>query len=247
MRYRSLLLSMLCIAAVTDEVKAFEFSPFRVKFDPSGSGASQLFTVDNNTDQPAGVQISATTRDADENGVEKNTDAEKDFTIYPAQLVLKPHSQRSVRIQWLGDPNLKKEKAYRIIAEQLPVNLDKEKPKHSAVRFLVDYRAAAFVTPFGLAPDVVLESSRATTVGGKKMLEILFNNRGTQHALLRNLTLDIKDNKGNAVTLSGDNELMHVTGEGILAGHKRRFLLPWPKALSGTPGSIAFTFDKQAF
>ncbi|MDE3038944.1 MAG: molecular chaperone, partial [Pseudomonadota bacterium] len=189
----------------------------------------------------------ATTREVDENGVEKNEDAEKDFTIYPPQVVLKPHAQRSVRIQWMGDANLRREKAYRIIAEQLPVNLDKDAPHHSAVKFLVDYRAAAFVTPAGLAPDLKMESSDATTVNGKKMLELVFNNVGTQHLLLRNLKLDLKDNRGNEIHLTGDKQLKHIDGEGILAGHKRRFLLPWPKDLTGSLQTVDFTFDKQAF
>lgn len=60
--------------------------------------------------------------------MEKNEDAGKDFTIYPAQLVLKPDAQCSVRIRWLGDPNFKQEEACRIIAEQLPVNLTKGSP-----------------------------------------------------------------------------------------------------------------------
>jgi len=247
MRSLPIVLSVLCLLAVTDEALAFQFAPFRVKFDPTGPGASQLFTVKNNTDQSATVQIRATTREVDENGVEKNEDAEKDFTIYPPQVILKPHAQRSVRIQWMGDANLKDEKAYRIIAEQLPVNLDKDAPHHSAVKFLVDYRAAAFVTPSGLAPDLKMESSDATTVGGKKMLDLVFNNAGTQHLLLRNLTLELKDDKGHSVTLKGDKALKHIDGEGILAGHKRRFTLPWPKDLTGSLQTVDFTFDKQAF
>src|SRR5271168_1302869 len=173
---------MFSVAAV-HEASAFRFSPFRAKFEPSGDNANQLFTVENNTDEPASVQIRIATREIDVDGGEKNEDADKDFTIYPAQLVLEPHASRSVRVQWIGDPDLKEEKAYRIIAEQLPVNLDKEKPKTSAVKFLVSYRGALFVTPPGLAQNVTLDFSGATQdSAGKKMLEIVLHNRGTQHA-----------------------------------------------------------------
>lgn len=229
------------------DAHAFRFSPFRIRFEPSGDGANQLFTVENNTDEPASVQIRITTREADVDGGEKNADADKDFMVYPAQMVLEPHASRSVRVQWAGDPNLKEEKAYRIVAEQLPVNLDKEKPKTSAVKFLVSYRGALFVTPPGLAQNVTLDFTGTTQyMGGKKMLEIVLHNRGTQHALLRNLKLDIKDDKGNTASLSGE-ELKGVTGEGILAGHRRQFLIPWPKGLANVPAHIDVTFDKQAF
>lgn len=234
--------------AVVQEAYALRFSPFRVKFEPSGAGANQLFTVENNTSAPASVQIRIVTREVDVDGGEKNADAEKDFAIYPAQMVLKPHATRSVRVQWLGDPKLKEEKAYRIIAEQLPVNLDKQKPKTSAVKFLVTYRGALFVTPPGLAHDVTLDFTGTTQdATGKKMLEIVLHNRGTQHALLRNLKLDIKDDKGNSVSLAGQSQLKGIAGEGILARHRRRFMIPRPTELTGKVKHIDFTFDKQAF
>ncbi|MBI3561668.1 MAG: molecular chaperone [Gammaproteobacteria bacterium] len=242
-------ISVLTLSAlIAQEAQAFRFSPFRVKFEPSGAGANQLFTVENNTDAPASVQIRIMTREVDVDGGEKNADAEKNFTIYPAQMVLKPHATRSVRVQWVGDPKLKEEKAYRIIAEQLPVNLNKEKPKTSTVKFLVTYRGALFVTPPGLAQNVTLDFSGATQdAAGKKMLEIVLHNRGTQHALLRNLKLDIKDDKNNTVSLSGENQLKGITGEGILAKHRRRFMIPRPEGLAGKVKHIEFTFDKQAF
>lgn len=241
-------LVLMLSVAVVQEASAFRFSPFRAKFEPSGDGANQLFTVENNTDAPASVQLRVATREVDVDGGEKNADADKDFTIYPAQMVLEPHASRSVRVQWTGDADLKEEKAYRIIAEQLPVNLDKEKPKTSAVKFLVTYRGALFVTPPGLTQDVAVDFAGETNnASGKKMLEIVLHNRGTQHALLRNLKLNIKDDKGNTISLSGEDQLKGVTGEGILAGHRRQFLMPWPKELTGKPAHIDFTYDKQAF
>ncbi len=233
---------------VVQEAHAFRFSPFRVKFEPSGTCANQLFKVENNTDERASVQIRITPREVDVAGGEKNADAEKDFMIYPAQMVLEPHASRSVRVQWAGDPRLKEEKVYRIIAEQLPVNLDKEKPKNSTVKFLVSYRGALFVSPPGLAQNVTLDFSCATRdAAGKKILEIVLHNRGTQHALLRNLKLDLKDDKGNTVRLAGENQLKGVTGESILAKHRRQFMIPWPQGLVGALKHIDFTFDKQAF
>ena len=235
-------------AVVAQEAHAFRFLPFRIKFEPSGAGANQLFTVENNSNARTSVQIRIMTREVDVDGGEKNADAEKDFTIFPAQMVLEPHAKRSVRVQWVGDPKLKEEKAYRIIAEQLPVHLDKEKPKTSAVKFLVSYRGALFVTPPGLAHNITLDFSGATQdATGKKMLEIVLHNRGTQHALLRNLKLDIKDDNGNTVSLAGENQLKGITGEGLLAKHRGRFIIPWPERLAGKLTHIDFTFDKQAF
>ena len=141
---------------------------------------------------------------------------------------------------------LKEEKAYRIIAEQLPVHLDKERPKTSAVKFLVSYRGALFVTPRGLTQNVTLDfSGTIRDAAGRKMLEIVLHNRGTQHALLRDLKLDLKDDKGNTVSLAGEKQLKGVTGESILAKHRRQFMSLARRTCRKK--RIDFTFDKQAF
>ncbi len=243
-----LLLSAALLALTTDEASALRFSPFRAKFEPSGAASNQLFQVENNTAAPTAVQIRIADRHVDVDGGEAMRDNEKDFAIYPAQMILPPQSTRSVRVQWIGDPNLKEERAYRIIAEQLPVNLSKEKPKSSSVKILVSYHGALFVTPPGLSQNVTPDFFGATQEPDqKRMLELVLHNRGTQHALLRDLKLSIKDDRGNVVTLADEAALKGMTGETILAKQRRRFLLPWPRTLHGAPKQVEFTFDKQAF
>lgn len=248
---RAFLLAILVLTfsvAAVDEAIALRFTPFRAMFQPSGSGASQLFTVENNTDAPASIEISIMTRDVDIDGHEKNLSAEKDFVIYPAQMALKPHTSRSVRVQWVGSPSIKEEKAYRIIVEQLPVNLEKTNPKASRVQFLVSYHGAIFVMPKGLAHNVTLDFTGVTVdEKGKKFLMVVMHNRGARHAVLRNLELHIKDDKSEAITLAGKDQLSRVTGETILAGRRRQFMIPFPEKLTGTVTHIEFTFDKDAF
>ena len=243
-----LLLIAALLAFTADEASALRFSPFRAKFEPSGPESNQLFQVENNTAVPASVQIRIADRQIDVDGGETMRDNEKDFAIYPAQMILPPQSIRSVRVQWIGDPNLKEERAYRIIAEQLPVNLSKERPKSSGVKILVSYHGALFVTPPGLSQNVTLDFFGVTQEPEqKRMLELVLQNRGTQHALLRDLKLSIKDDRGNVVALANETTLKGMTGETILAKQRRRFLLPWPRNLHGTPKQVEFTFDKQAF
>lgn len=247
-RIPSLLLIAVLFAVAVGDASAFRFSPFRSKFEPAGSESNQLFMVENNTGVPVSVQIRIANRQINVDGGETIRDNEKDFAIFPAQMILQSHSSRSVRVQWIGDPNLKEEIAYRIIAEQLPVNLSQDKPKSSSVKFLVSYHGALFVTPPGLFQNVRLDFFGIPQDPEQKgMLELVLHNRGTQHALLRNLKLEIKDDAGNAVTLDDEKALKGLMNETILAKQRRRFLLPWPKALHGMPKQVEFTFDKQAF
>ncbi len=243
-----LLLMAALLALGVDDAGAFRFSPFRARFEPSGPEANQLFQVENNTAAPASVQVRIADRRIDVDGGETMRDNEKDFAIYPAQMILPPQSTRSVRVQWIGDPNLKEERAYRIIAEQLPVNLSKEKPKSSSVKILVSYHGALFVTPPGLSQNVTIDFFGVTQEPEqRRMLEFVLHNRGTQHALLRDLRLSIKDDRGDVVALADETALKGMIGETILARQRRRFLLRWPRNLHGTPKQVEFTFDKQAF
>lgn len=242
------LLLIAALALPACDAQAFRFSPFRAKFEPSGADSNQIFQVDNNTGVPATVQIRIAERRIDVDGGETLRDNEKDFAIYPPQIILPPHTTRAVRVQWIGDPNLKEERAFRIIAEQLPVNLSKERPKGSSVKILVSYHGALFVTPPGLSQNVTLDFFGVSQdPEQKRMLEIVLHNRGTQHALLRNLKLSIKDDRGSVVPLADEKALKGMIGESILAKQRRRFLLPWPRNLHGTPKQVELTFDKQAF
>ena len=106
-RIPSLLLIAVLFALAAGDAGAFRFSPFRSKFEPSGPESNQLFLVENNTGAPTSVQIRIANREIDVDGGETNRDNEKDFAIYPAQMILQPNSNRSIRVQWIGDPNLK--------------------------------------------------------------------------------------------------------------------------------------------
>ena len=55
------------------------------------------------------------------------------------------------------------------------------------------------------------------------------------------------NDRANVVALADETALKGMTGETILATQRRRFRLPWPRSLHGTPKQVEFTFDKQAF
>ena len=71
MRFVLFLLSLMLLVAAENNAQAFQFAPFRTKLDPSGPGATQLFTVDNDSNSPVSVRIHIATREISVNGVEK--------------------------------------------------------------------------------------------------------------------------------------------------------------------------------
>ncbi len=242
-------LSLFLFGALAAEpASAFRFIPFTAEFEPFGSGANRTYTIENTSNEPIAVEVSVHKRGMNLDGSDRLQDADDDFIVYPTQVVLPPNQKQAVRVQFIGDPNPTAEVAYRIIAEQLPIDLD-EKPKPGAsVRILVRYVGSIYVRPRQAEYDVVLESAGSERLeDGSTGLAITLHNKGTAHAILSNLELSLTSQNGSTptgLTLSSEF-LKGMTGENILAQHKRRFVLPWPAKLPHGPVQAGFVFDEE--
>jgi fimbrial chaperone protein len=243
----------LFIAAVPPSFAAvlFSFAPISNSFAPSGRGASQAYTVTNTSpDKILTVQIYATTREIGLNGEETNNQekAEADFVIYPPQVILKPGETQLVRVSWLGDPNPPKELTYRLIAEQLPVDTDTQttttQGRTIGITTLIRYAASVYITPPNAAPEAIVESAtHQKSKTGTDQLVLTLENKGTAHLLLNDLIFTLTPKNQPDKTLITE-ELPGVTGENMLAGIRRRFVIPWPKNLP--VGELTVTFKPKA-
>src|ERR1700682_5581388 len=104
---------------------AFKISPFNADMAPAGPRARLDYLLENESSEPTAVQIGVVRREQAEDGTETLSPADDQFLIFPAQLILLPKVTRTVRVQWLGPVTPQKELSYRIVAEQLPVELNK--------------------------------------------------------------------------------------------------------------------------
>jgi fimbrial chaperone protein len=232
-------LCAICLAAMP-AAHAFKLVPITMDFDPSGRGASRVFRVENDSEKRVAVQISIFQRTMTIDGQEENTPAEDDFMVYPAQMILKPGEVQSVRVKWLGNPDPERELSYRIFAEQLPINLTKEKQSGAKINLIVRYLGSIYIVPKGAKANVEI-ASIAPSAGpdGERRMSIVFQNRGTAHAILRDLQLTLKAG-GKKIQLRGEH-LEGIAGENILAGAARRVILPWPPELP--EGEVEAQFD----
>src|SRR5947209_1744831 len=121
-------LACVFLLVAVPAVQAFSLAPITMEFAPSGRGANRAFQVENPSDQTVAVQISMLSRAVDLDGQERNAPAEDDFIVYPSQVLLKPQQVQTVRVQWVGQARPDKELTYRILAEELPIDLTKEPP-----------------------------------------------------------------------------------------------------------------------
>jgi len=211
---------------------AFRLIPIEREFAPSGRGATQIFEVQNDAAEPVAIDVQVLRRRMDETGQDVLEDAYDDWIVFPEQIILQPNERQSIRVQYAGTPNPDREVAYRLIADQLPIDIGRPPAQGGQVRLLVRYVASIYVVPPGVAPDLAVQAVQPIEVDGKRMLEVVVQNRGTQRQVLRDAVLTVK--AGTATRELSGEALEGLTGENILAGTTRRFRVPLPAGLSAT-------------
>ena len=147
---------------------------------------------------------------------------------------------------WLGNPNPEKELAYRIIAEQLPINLNNPEESQAettsgAVKVMFRYMGSVYIRPKNAESKVVLNGiTHEKGTDGNDRLVITFDNQGTRRAVLSELNLNLTS-QGSQLTLKPE-QLEGVNNGVILAGNQRRFSMPWPQQLPIGEVTGTFTF-----
>lgn len=240
MKNNLLLVSILaCIfLGISHPAFALRISPFKATIDPDAKIKNQVFRVENNSDEPIAVQVSVLTWDMQSDGTEINNDASKEFAVFPAQVILKPHEGRSVRVQWLGSGIPDIERPYRVLVEQIATNLNNMPERQTGVKFMLRFMAALYVTPQNPKSDV--EISNYKILPGN-ILHVDLTNKGGEHTLLKNTSLKIVSGT-NIIVLVGD-QLKPIEGENIHAGKTRSFDITLPPNAPANITAARISFD----
>ena len=225
------------LAVTGISVQSFSFSPMTVSITPSGSGAVITYRVSNESDQQTAVSIKVATRVIDPSGKETMEPADKVFLVFPSRVVLKPNSSQNIKVQYRGNPAITSEAAYRIIAEQLPVDFTKSTT--SGVSILLTYVAALYVTPKNAAPKLLLSQAIGAQKDGVQGIEVTVKNEGTRHALISNPIIRIQRGEASSLEFSGE-AAGGIDGQNILALSERKIFLPWDAAVTGVSYEGAF-------
>lgn len=204
---------------------SFSFTPMSQTIELSQGQKEAQFLLDNPTNEPMAVVISVTDRKQKTDGQEDNAKT-SELIAFPPQLILPPKEKRTIRVQWTGEkPNL--EKAFRVVAEQLPLKVDGKKQKGSGIKMLMRYKAALYVNPGETEASLVLGVIEESKDG----LKVHIENKGSQHRLLLNPTLSVTAGK-KTINLNGE-ALKGLAGENVLAGSKRVFTIASHPELKG--------------
>ncbi|MES2527067.1 MAG: fimbria/pilus periplasmic chaperone [Bdellovibrionota bacterium] len=176
---------------------------------------SVQFIAENETNEKMAIEFSVKERKMDALGKEDLPDT-KSITIFPPQLIIPPKEKRTIRVNWNGPSDIKGELPFRVIAEQLPLDVEGKK-KASGIQMLMRYMAALYVTPKNVESKLepVIQSSKAGE------LSLLVKNTGSKHQVLTKPILII--NKNGKKWILKEKDLEGVQGENVLAGSERIF------------------------
>lgn len=218
----------------TSPAAAFRLIPIEMEFEPTGRGATQIFRVENDTTNPIAIEIHITGRKMGPDGEDLPAEPSDEWIIFPEQLVLEPAQNQSVRVQWTGDAKPDRELAYRLVAEQLDVDIGQAPAQQGGkVKLLVQYKASIYVTPPGSKGILTVVGAGPHKLVDGTVMEVQVRNDGTAHKFLKDLTLTVSAGT-KSVTIPTDR-LGGMAGENLLPGVTRTFLLPWPAELPQGP------------
>ncbi len=240
------ILSLLIMVVVTVSVSAFDFRPISRDFDPQGPGALQTFRVTNNRDSRIAVRISMFEREMEADGSEERTRVEDRFVVFPSRLTLDPGQTQVIRVQWRGG-SVDTEEAYRIVAEQLPVDFEERAAEGGTLNILFRYVGSVYVVPPDAEPNVTVEEARVVDAGeAGATLELTMHNAGTAHTILKDLALTVTQTRENNATQRAafaPEELSPVAGSNLLAGARRNLTLQLPGEWQEGPAEVSLDFD----
>ncbi|MDD2729943.1 fimbria/pilus periplasmic chaperone [Malikia sp.] len=231
------LAAALALAACCGPATALTFTPIEMDFSPSGRGATQTFRLVNNDAEAAAVEISIKSRAMARNGEDVLGEADDQFSIFPTQVVLQPGQVQSVRAQYVGEAAIEHEKAFRLIAEQLPVDVGQAPQTGGRMRLLVKYVASVYVLPRNAKPSLTVTEANLREANGQRWLEVTVRNEGSSRKILKDATLRIGE-----LSLSG-SALNGMEGENLLAQTTRVFRLQAPAKLTTIQTPLRLVLD----
>lgn len=213
-------MKLLAILLLFPFIFSFKFNPMSQEIELESGKKSVQFIAENETAENMAIEFSVKERKMDELGKEDLPDT-KSISVFPPQLIIPPKEKRTIRVNWNGPMHIEKELPFRVIAEQLPLNVDAKK-KASGIQMLMRYMAALYVIPKGV------ESKLETTIRSSKVGELILSvkNTGKKHQILSKPTLVLS--KSGKKWILKENDLKPLTGENVLAGSERIFILKAP-------------------
>ncbi len=234
MRSSRLLITLFILIPIN--LFSFSFSPISIDLEIEGRNSIKYFTTRNSSEKKIAIKIEAFQRDMDLNGEDILNPAKDDFFIYPKHIILEPGESQRIRVQYRGEKNLTIEKAYRIIAEEVPV-VFKKSDSTGGLTILYRYVASVYILPVKKTTNIEIVKKSIY----ENRLDITLENSGTGHIILKDLTIIIRDELSEVRIPPED--LPGLNGSNILAGSKRDYSIKWPNSIDISSFSLKLNYE----
>jgi P pilus assembly chaperone PapD len=192
-----------------------------------------IFKVSNPTDEPVAVDFSILKVLNTENNKEQRV-ATSDVQAYPTQFVLSPKETKSVRVRYMGKKLPEKEEVYRVIAQELDIDVSDKKVDSNdgkikaQIKMRFSYEGLIFVHKEDAKAALHIENIQNSSKG----LELTIGNRGTSSTLpnIANYNYFVQS-QGQEYKLTED-DLKGAEFRRVLAGGSNHFTLANIKTIS---------------
>lgn len=213
---------------------SFNFSPMTQTIKLDSGNSATTYQIENNTNQTIPVTIKAVERIQKIDGKESLPPTNQ-ISVFPPQLIIPSGEKKTIRVDWKGKKKFKVEKSFRIIAEQVPLDLENKKQSNSGgIKMLLKYMNALYVNPGNTESKLRIQDYKI-----KDKLEVIISNDGSKHQYLKGVKITFKD--GDKKIQVAASELKVLDGQNILAKTQRLFSFKRPKGIKANlKASISF-------
>jgi fimbrial chaperone protein len=228
------ILLILALLLFSLTASALQMLPMDGEIIPGKSPVAE-FSLRNSSDEPVAMKAAIYERNPNVRGEEgKHRPIKEDiFEVVKPNIILYPKGDKQgrdfkkFRVYYKGKDKITTEKAYRIIAEQVPVDINKAKNAKNKMRFLAKFVGALYVTPEKAKPKFTLKNVRKT--GNRVYFDVI--NSGNRRDFIEGLKINFsgKDKSGNVFSKTFQkDELKNIYHHTILAGRTRSFFFEIP-------------------
>lgn len=228
-----MLTCLLLVAAWLPAAAAtFSVSPIRVELDAQHRSA--ILTFNNSGQTPLRMQVRPMLWSMQPDGQWKLTPSD-DLIVTPELLEVAPGKNVQLRVGSLLEAGAT-EASYRLLINELPNISDKASAAQPEIKVLTQVSLPVFVEPANPVPTPVLRSATLQ----KSLLELGLGNSGNQRLDAQNVTVELRDAKGQVI------EQHQQIANYVLAGATWFLRLNLPANACARAASVSVSWSRMA-
>ncbi|MBB1370316.1 MULTISPECIES: fimbria/pilus periplasmic chaperone [Pseudoalteromonas] len=215
---------------------SFQVQPMVAEVQPMGSQSQQTIRIANTSVNPLTIEITAYDLLITDQGDESLRENEDDFLIIPMTTIIPAGKSQSVIVRYIGEPVLSASKAYRLMIDQVKVNLQDDNT--SGVGMSLSFRTLLNVVPQGAEAKLMIKSKAQAATGEWK---VLLENTGNKYIRLSQAQWVIKGNNEKFV-LEGESLSKALSGKLLLPNSSREVTIKIPAQFNAEQSELEVLF-----